>query len=624
MAPTVTTTPPAQRIFQESGITPEALSDELGLSPEAIEAIQIASDDDHLLTLLALTPSWEEDAVTGLASGMSIPEVMESLGLEKPAEPVDEDDSDALIDSIRKSSMWVEPSEMDLKNVLENGSFADWRTFLHPSQAKAATAQHRGSARISGGAGTGKTVVLLHRAKFLLDQSGGEARVLLTTFTRDLANQLKSQMNVLDPQYVEASVPGAPGLLITGIDAHISQFLRKCQPREIQAGLEAAFDISSTQVPSPLMDREAHVMWADAAELHGGPLPKEKQQPEFLADEFDEVILTHSITSLGDYLKVNRSGRRTPLGRSERKAVWAIARSFVHQCASQNKLTFSALAVLAARILEKRERPHLDHILVDEAQDFHAGHWRFIRASVERGPNDICLAEDSHQRIYRNRLTLSHYGIETRGRASTRLRLNYRTTAQTLAFASAILEDGVWVDSSGEDDDLTGYRSVRRGPEPEVLKVATPKDEVDIICERVRQWLGEESPSTHIGILARNRNRVKELIHALSEQGIEVQTQRAGVRAISDPVSVMTMHNAKGMEHNAKGMEFSHVVLANLTKDSMPQTFRLGDYAEAERAEALLRERALLYVAASRARDTLVVTACGELSPLLPEQVQKG
>lgn len=613
--------PSPQETLRRANVTEEELTDVLGVSPLAIEALNQAETEADLDRLLEGRPDWEKDALFGILAGMTPQEVIEELELgdAQPAEPATEEvpeqtaeeSADELITKVRESGHWVEASEPALRHILEHGTFPQWCAFLHPSQRQAVEAEHRGSARILGGAGTGKTVVLLHRAKYLLEHKDNKARILLTTFNRELANQLKAQMTILDPNYKEATTSGAPGLWISGIDSLIHLFIHRARKDEIRDALKETLGISTVFTPQPMMDNQLDQVWEEAAELNGEGLDPEKKQPRFLEDEFRDVILANSITSQKSYLRVPRTGRRTALGRNERKIVWAIVDSYIRKCALKQSLSFAAIATLAAHILEHRRHPHFDHVLVDEAQDFHAGHWRFIRACVGEGPNDIMLAEDSHQRIYGRRLVLSKFGIHTRGRATRKLRLNYRTTAQNLSYASAILDGAEWIDSAEETDGLEGYRSVRTGPNPTLVSAPTKADELQTIMEFVRAWQQANSPSTHIGVLARSRRSAKAISDHLAEQGITVSTARSGVSSVEAEVSVMTMHNAKGME-------FSHVILANVSDKAIPRMIGLDSYAEAEREDALQRERALLYVAASRARDELVITVTGEPSALLP------
>ncbi|MDK8763518.1 3'-5' exonuclease [Corynebacterium sp. MSK218] len=349
---------------------------------------------------------------------------------------------------------------------------------------------------------------------------------------------------------------------------------------------------------------------AAVQKLKGGSLPREKSHPTFLAQEYSAVILTQGIADEKTYLRARRTGRGTPLNRAERKAVWAIVEYFHAACASIGKLTYAAAAVVAAHIVEHRTGTEgmFDHVLIDEAQDFHAGHWKFLRAVAKREPNDIFIAEDSHQRIYGQRLVLRDYGIETRGRATRKLRVNYRTTRQNLGYATAILEGTEWIDSEEDLDDLHGYRSVRQGPAPVVLSSASKAEEAEALAAHVRDWAsGEEDVS--IGVLTRTNPRKDEIATQLGELGVAVSTGRRTSR--ERPVAVMTMHNAKGLE-------FTHVILLDVSREALPQRYLMKGLAPAEADEALQRERALLYVAASRARDVLVVSVVGEASELLP------
>ncbi|MDO5032881.1 MAG: 3'-5' exonuclease [Corynebacterium sp.] len=289
--------------------------------------------------------------------------------------------------------------------------------------------------------------------------------------------------------------------------------------------------------------------------------------------------------------------------------MWAIVQLFHAKCAVHQRLTYAACAVVAAHIVRSRSVEGMfDHVLIDEAQDFHAGHWRFLRAVAKKGPNDIFIAEDSHQRIYGQRLSLRNYGIETRGRASTKLRVNYRTTAQNLGYATSILEGTEWIDSEEQTDSLTGYHSVRQGPAPVVLHSASKAEEAEALAARMEEWIAS-GEDISIGVLTRTNSRRAEIAAQLGDLGLAVSPDRQTTRQRS--IAVMTMHNAKGLE-------FTHVVLLDVNAEALPQRYLIQGLAQAEVDDTLQRELALLYVAASRARDVLVVSIVGEPSELLP------
>lgn len=610
-----------KEILETAGITSEMLLKELGISPVSLKVVFSAASESELDALLEASPSWEHDAIIGVLAGLSIEEVKDELSLvEEDAEPVAVNEDEQLIAGLQTPAARMEfaydAGQEVLEAIISTGTFNEWRIFLHPSQEGAVKANHSGSARLLGGAGTGKTVVVVHRTNYLL-QKEPNSRILLTTFTRELANSLKSQMNLLNPSYEEASTHGACGLWISGIDALVHRVIENAQQSEINAALESELGIIATLRPGPLDSRMERRLWEEAAAISGDDLPPEKAHPEFLSQEYSTVILTHGTKDEKSYLRVSRAGRGTSLNRKERKSLWATVMAFHSKCVALGRFTFPALAVIAAGVITHRATDSgiFDHVLVDEAQDFHAGHWRFIRACVKPGPNDIFLAEDSHQRIYGQRLVLSHYGIFTRGRASKKLRVNYRTTAQNLHYAASILDGEEWIDLDEQTDDLNGYRSVRRGPAPVFELSATKQEEAEKLAEQIRTWTSAQE-NVSIGVLTRTRTRREEVVVQLSELGIDVNDRSDSNSAAEATVSVMTMHNAKGLE-------FTHVALLDVGARVLPQQFLLNGLAEAEQHDVLQRERALLYVAASRARDGLMISVVGQPSELLPDRKSK-
>lgn len=275
-------------------------------------------------------------------------------------------------------------------------------------------------------------------------------------------------------------------------------------------------------------------------------------------------------------------------------------------------LGFPEILALAAEHLRSRGEQGkgylADHAIVDEAQDLHATHWALLRALVEEGPNDLFIAEDSYQRIYGQPVVLSRFGIKIIGR-SRRLTLNYRTTAQNLHFAVSILSGADYKDLEQGNESTEDYRSARLGPNPELLECDSVPDELDKVAEKVRSWLDDDVDPSTIAILTRGKTDRTQFVRALGERGIDARALEDNPATIGH-VQVLTMHRSKGME-------FSRVLLAGIDDTHVPSAATLRTVPEEEQAEALLRERSLLYVAASRARDELVVTWSGKRSELL-------
>lgn len=323
-------------------------------------------------------------------------------------------------------------------------------------------------------------------------------------------------------------------------------------------------------------------------------------------------MLPGRITTRDAYLRTRRPGRGVRLGRTERAVVWQVVEAYRLAGRIAGTVDFAEAATIAAAWLEQRSATGgrvADHVLVDEGQDMTPAHWQLVRALVAEGPDDLFIAEDSHQRIYGNKITLSHYGISVRGR-SRRLTLNYRTTAQNLHYAVTILAGGSYEDLEAEPESTRGYRSARSGPRPMLRGLATLSDELDFAAQTVAGWASELDGKQldTIAILVRDARQRDLVVTALTERGVGVRAVERDQPKLGTPV-VMTMHRAKGTE-------FAKLLLFGVSEGSVPMPLRDYDFSEEDKADALLCERSLLYVAASRASDELVVTWSGTPSQL--------
>src|SRR5690606_9595612 len=291
--------------------------------------------------------------------------------------------------------------------------------------------------------------------------------------------------------------------------------------------------------------------------------------------------------------------------------VWRVVEEYRRRGQAAGRLSYPEVLAVAAAILQDRAASadgHLaDHVIVDEAQDLHATHWRLLRALVPEGPNDLFIAEDSHQRIYGQPVVLQRLGINIRGRSS-RLTLNYRTTAQNLHFAVSILEGADYRDLEDGQESTAGYTCARLGPAPELIECASTEEQYRMVAETIRAWLGRGVRSGEIAVLTRAAQDRDRFVQELNRRDIPAAALDKDP-ATGDEVQVLTMHRGKGME-------FRCVVLAGIDTDHVPAR-TAAQVPEEEQADARRRERSLLYVAASRARDELVVTWSGVRSELL-------
>ncbi|MEA1305283.1 3'-5' exonuclease [Actinomyces oris] len=601
------------------GLTVEMLHDELGIDVRLGAAALAAQRESQLLDLASTARvAWQGEALLNLATGATIEEIREDFGLrpsrDVAAEPTDADLIAGLRTRAARSTFtWLESDE-DLRRAIEGLSFAEWQLFLHPQQRALVERRANGPMRVSGGAGTGKTVIAVHRAVELAKRDkadGQEPRILLTTYTRNLADDLRRQVAQLEPRLPFTEKLSEPGVMVSGLDRVARMILQ-------QAGAKIS-PIAQEVIGQPrgrVLTYPRENVWQEVLTLMGDELPERLRSADFLESEYELIVLPQRVTTLKQYLRVRRPGRGVALDRSKRAAVWKAMERYRDRSADLGVTSFDEQLALAAAWLDHEAtfgtpRP-FRHVLVDEAQDLTPAHLQLLRALVEPGPDDLFLAEDSHQRIYGKKITLSHYGIQVRGR-SRRLTRNYRTTRQNLDVAFGILDPGTYEDMEGQAEEHH-YVSPRSGPDPLLLHASDRADELSKAAELLTVWLeqdrdSEDSAPESIAILVRDRYQRDAVVNGLAQHGIEVRAVDREAAGRGRPV-VMTMHRAKGLE-------FRKVLLFDVSKNAIPRPLRDQQYSDADGDDALLRERSLLYVAATRARDQLAISWSGEASPLI-------
>lgn len=597
------------------GLDRKALVDVLGLDASLASRALEAPDQDALLSIAGDTGvvEWQGLALLDLATGTPLDQVQEKMGLGASVPESDAASEDErLLEGLRHpaarmSFTWIEDND-ELRRVIEDGDFGAWRVFLHPEQRKYASRSYSGPFRLSGGAGTGKTVVLLHRAAMLARRSPSSL-VVVTTFTTNLASRLRDDLTRLDPSLPQSYSLEASGVAVYGIDALANAVLRHAGT-SIARDVEAVLGVAHASVTG----RIAGGSWEDAIDAAGASLPASLRSPAFMSAEYAQVILPNRVTTREAYFRVRRPGRGVALDRARRSAVWDVVSAYRTQARIAGTVDFAEATSIAAACLSRVSADRgiftADHVLVDEGQDLSPSHWQLLRALVGAHADDLFIAEDSHQRIYGQRAILGRYGIRVVGR-SQRLTLNYRTTAQNLEYAVGVLSGGSYVNLEDGAESAAGYRSARGGPVPRLLPCASLSAELDAAASLLSSWLMVPgvAPET-VAVLVPERWQRDRLVSGLGERGVTVRAvDREQVKS-GFPV-VMTMHRAKGTE-------FSRVLLFGIDAGALPRQLRDSRYSDDAWADALLRERSLLYVAATRARDELALSWSGEPSELLP------
>lgn len=532
-----------------------------GVPLEWIEEVKKATED----TLLALAdhlPAEAAEALLELATGGK-PRVP-GLALET-ANPFEHPDAQ------RRFRLMVNVAE--LKQALDF-PWEKWTIFLHPDQRQWVERVYPGPTRVSGSAGTGKTIVALHRAVHLA-RMNPEARVLLTTFSDTLANALRTKLKRLlisEPRLGER------------IDVYS---LNAIGLRLYQAHIGKA-TIASRKVVGELIEQ--------ASKSVGG----HKFTQHFLLTEWEQVVDAWQLDNWDAYRDVVRLGRKTRLSEGQRAVLWAIFERVRASFKDRNLITLAEAFSSLATVISKSQKIVFDYAVVDESQDIGIPHIRFFAALGQDRPNALFFAGDQGQRIFQQPFSWKALGVDVRGRSRT-LRVNYRTSHQIRTQADRLLGPTM-TDVDGNIEDRRDTVSVFSGPAPVIQSLKDEKSEAKV----VGTWIAEQVEAGllphEIGVFVRSEAQLERAKTALKESGLAFIVLDEQVETMNKHVSVSTMHLAKGLE-------FKAIAVMACDDEIIPLQERIetiGD--DADLKEVYDTERHLLYVACTRARDSLLVT----------------
>ena len=576
-----------QKKTREPGLL-DAYDDDVLLSfgvPHALlPSVRAVKTQDALLALVKHLPAEAAEALTWLGEGNPVEEVRAAVTVTPAKETVNPEDLGTALENLDTKRRFVTiKSQDDLTSIL-NAPLAKWRIFLHPSQERLVGKKFNGPARVLGGPGTGKTVVAMHRARHLAREVFKEKtdRILFTTYTANLAENVEQNLRSLCGDEMER-------IEVVHLHAWAVRFM-KTQGVDFQVAT----------------DEDIDQCWESALAVCGDP----DFDVGFLKQEWALVVQANGITTMPEYLQVPRTGRGRTLTKPGRGKVWKVFEEYRSALKDRGKHEWLQVIQETRRYLEKKtEILPYRAVVVDESQDFHPEEWKLIRALVPGGGNDLFLVGDAHQRIYGRKVTLKDCGVLVQGRSSS-LKINYRTTEQIRNWSMALLQ-GIDVDDlDGEKDREEGYKSLLSGAAPEVRKFATAEEEGAFLVETVKEMLKHKQPE-EICLVARTgkllTERYQPLLKAAKVASVVLEKKNdpgeSGVRL--------------GTMHRVKGLEFPVMLLAGVNSGVVPMRVSSVEGDPTARAEHEERERSLLFVAATRARDHLIVTAHGNPSPFL-------
>ena len=503
-------------------------------------------------------------------------EVPESAGTDDAADPFEHPDAQRRFRVVHDTD--------ELERALEY-PWDKWAIFLHPAQRQIVKINHVGPFRVYGSAGTGKSVVAMHRSVFLAENNP-DARILVTTFNDTLANDLRTKLRRL----VHNKPRLADQLEVDAIDT-VGERLYRAEfgPPRI-AGRDVIEELVS----------EAAIKTKSSEFSH-----------RFFIDEWENVVDAWQLKSWESYRDVRRLGRKTRLSAERRSIFWNIFEKVNAGLRDRGLVTRANIYYSLATKLKERRSPPFDFVVVDEAQDISVAQLRFLAALGVQQTNGLFFVGDLGQRIFQTPFSWKALGVDVRGRSQV-LRFNYRTSHQVRVQADRLLEPEI-ADVDGNVEDRRGTVSSFSGEKPEMNVLETEQEEGKAIGRWLREHLEEGVRLEEIGIFVRSARELDRACEAASNAGLTYQVLDEGVETAKDRVSISTMHRAKGLEFRA-------VAVMACDDEVIPLQERIESVSdESDLKDVYDTERHLLYVACTRARDHLLITGVAPASEFLDD-----
>ena len=559
---------------------------DLGLPKDMISLVRSISTSNEFYEKKDSFPIDVFENLSWIVEGIPLDEIKESLNTHVEKQKITDDFSEALNSPLTLKSFVVVEGEDELRRIIAE-PLEKWRVFLHPTQRKIVNKNFLGSARVLGGAGTGKTVVAMHRAKYLSSMLENNERILFTTYTANLASDIKDNLKKI------CSKEELKKIDVINLDAWVAQFLR---------------DHGYTS--KIIYDDEMSKILNEAA-LNNG-LDDEFSEG-FYEEEYNRVIAAQEAFTLEKYIKASRIGRGTRLDRKKRVEIWGVFETYQNIMKEQNVRDINTAMYECKLLISKfAKEMNYKYVIVDESQDLSANAFKLIRAiaGVEH-ENDIFIVGDSHQRIYKNKAVLSKCGINIRGRSST-LKINYRTTDEIRKVSMALL-NGLSFDDL--DDNLftdDKCMSLTHGEFPKVINFNNANQEFDSILQEINNLKQSGVLLKNICVVARTHKLLDDYIRNFISNKIrcyEIKGNKSDDRSIDD-LRVATMHRAKGLE-------FQYVFIVAANKNVIPLKSAINHTDTVSENESIKAEKCLLYVALTRAQKGAYISSYGQKSEFL-------
>ena len=559
---------------------------DLGLPEDMLSFTRGITDAEDFYAKKSSFPADAFETLSWIVEGFPLDEVKEMFKQEQEERKSSDNLAEALDSPETLKSFVVVEGEEELRRIMAE-PLEKWRVFLHPTQRRIVNKNYSGSARVLGGAGTGKTVVAMHRAKHLAATLRDKERILFTTYTANLASDIRDNLRKI------CTTDEIRKIDVINLDAWVAQFLR-----EHGYSAEIVYDEKLTKI------------WEDSVTANDfdGEFPV-----SFYEDEYNRVVVAQEAFTLEKYIKATRTGRGTRLDRKKRMQIWKVFETY------QNKMKELGIrdintAMYECRLLitKSNVETRYKHVIVDEGQDLNANAFRLLRTIAgEEHENDLFIVGDAHQRIYKNKAALSKCGINVRGRSSI-LRINYRTTEEIRKAAFALL-NGISFDDLDDDYD-TGDRcqSLTHGKAPQILRHNNANEEFGAVLAEIKKLVSNGVAAKNICVVARTHRLLDDYISQFTVNGLrcyEIKGSKADDRGL-DGIRVATMHRVKGLE-------FQYVFVVAANKKIIPLASAIDHTDAVSEQETMTAEKCLLYVALTRAQKGAYISGYGQMSEFL-------
>jgi superfamily I DNA/RNA helicase len=557
----------------------------LGISKRYVDLVKLVDNEETFATLQELLPPRAFSYLSMLIDPfnsydevhrLSQKELMYELSFAKTELS---DLPEVVENKVNQEQLFVLTEDNDLDWIL-NKPLDLWRVFLHSSQREIVDRSVDGSVRVLGGAGTGKTVVALHRIKWLTSRLKANEKILFVTYTTTLVADLQSQLKQLISEEVMSKVE------VKTVDSWLKDYYKQYETEEIAYWGNAESQIS----------KEMQKAWNQALEQ----VPTTKSF-DFLRMEWEQVILAQGVNDLSSYLFASRKGRGVPLKKKQRKELWSFFEQYVSNLYSRGIVEPEMASwSLVGRGLKTTLRCPYRSIVIDEAQDMSTATFRLFRVLLPKQDNDLFIVGDGHQKVYSRPISLKQAGIKIQGSGHAyRLRVNYRTTDKIHEAAMAVIRGQKIIDLDDKQHTLSDYQSLIIGEAPTLFKSTDGAKR----REALLAWINElpKERLSELCVVVSTNGATEDYTHFLQDHGYPVYLLADNKAAENDRVGIRV-----ATKHRVKGLEFSFIALMDQASDFRP-SYLPQTQDELFTQQKYLEQRSLAYVAISRARERLFV-----------------